>query len=156
MDMCVNSDDRKEHVVETSRQEMIRNEGDYCEVTEVIITKRIIVRKIPRVSADGSAGASQKEKDARKAASGDTSEIFLAAAARGQNLEVHACDQLATQLQPRQLQQHQTHGVQTLGGVRVVTSAANNTSGWDAAAANHLGGVDSVCMCECINIYLCV
>jgi hypothetical protein len=45
------ADDGLEGVVETTKQELLRVEDEYCEVREVITTTRTIVRKIPRTAA---------------------------------------------------------------------------------------------------------
>ena len=69
-------EDGRERIVETSRHEVVHDEGDYCEVREVIITKRIIVRKIHRQpvrmdeNADAEAGQLQRGGETLERAGG--------------------------------------------------------------------------------------
>ena len=49
------SQDQSERVFETTREEIVREEGEFCEVREVIITKRIITKRFRRPAAGGEA-----------------------------------------------------------------------------------------------------
>lgn len=130
--------DGRERIVETSRHEVVRDEGDYCEVREVIITKRIIVRKIHRQpvrmdeNADAEAGQLQRGGETRERGGG-RDEVSLVS----ESSASHTAGAVQEQQEKRQFH----------GGVRTITAAPDcREVGGSSSTADkqRMGGIKHV------------